>query len=217
VERLAAWCERSGVWLRHFQAITDQAAPAPVPADTLLGHIDRLLDACGPVGVPGDDRAAILDFCHRRLDGVRARSFPVVGAHPDFQPDNIVIGPDGITVLDFTSFRHSPPCSDPARFIAALEFLAKHPLYDPGALRALGAAFLRGYGARDPALDGVLAVYVLRYVLLAATALAELRASALVQSAIHQRGRRFLTTWCRQFLATGGAHVLPGERPTATR
>ena len=49
--RLATWCEESGVWLRHFQEITAQGTSAPVPADTLLAHFDRLL-ARGPSPSP---------------------------------------------------------------------------------------------------------------------------------------------------------------------
>jgi hypothetical protein len=145
--QLEEHCRATGRWLRHFQTFTAEPRRAPLPVDDLLAGVQDDLAACVAMGLRQSAAARLQEFCRQRLEPLRGRAFPVVGEHPDFQPDNVVVSPGQVTVLDFTSFRPGSAHNDPARFVAHLAFLAKHPLYARSTLKALGQAFLAGYGA----------------------------------------------------------------------
>jgi hypothetical protein len=82
--------------------------------------------------------------------------------HPDFQPDNVLVSREGVTVLDFASFQHGPVWSDPARFAVTVAFFSRTPYYPRRRTNRLIAAFFRGYGSAPAAECPGFEVYVLR-------------------------------------------------------
>jgi Ser/Thr protein kinase RdoA (MazF antagonist) len=157
---LAEHCRAAGRWLRRVQDLTRQAERRPLPRAALLERIERDVILCARHGLR--DGARLLDACRARLDDAGASALPVVGVHPDFQPDNVVIAPARVTVLDFTSYHHGPALSDPVRFLVSVDFLAKNPLVSRRRLDVLLAAFVDGYGRDRLAPRAVFELYILR-------------------------------------------------------
>lgn len=215
VSRLAAHCRAAGTWLRHFQEITHQERMAPLPAEGLRGRIAADLDRCVHLGLPQARAAEMLRFADARLAELASVALPVVGVHPDFQPDNILVSGQRVAVLDFTSFQYGPSHSDVARFLVALEFMTKHPFYPEIRARMLMAAFLAGYGRETREPPGALAVYILRgFVRSAGSALAW-SSSGVIRSVIRRQIDHFLGRWGERMdaiLTLAARTVEPRER-----
>jgi Ser/Thr protein kinase RdoA (MazF antagonist) len=169
----------------------------------LLGKVSADLDACRAIGLPAAEADRLLALVRRHLAALDGRPFPVVGAHPDFQPDNLLVGSRGVTVLDFTSFCYAPPVSDVARFVAALMFLEKNPVYSPRTVTRLLSAFLDGYGQPAAALNPALTVYVVRFTVQAAATVRSWRLPGALRRLIERQVIRHTTSWCRDLLHRG--------------
>lgn len=160
-ERLARACHASGVWLRHFQQLTRKPDSVRLRVDEALRPIRTDLKACVEIGFPKSGAAQLLALCEAELRLVEGRELPTVGVHPDFQPDNILISDDTVTVLDFTSFQYGGASHDVARFLVTLDGFRRNPLYGRG-IPALMAAFLKGYGIPNDDMRPLLLTSVVR-------------------------------------------------------
>ena len=193
--RLGQHCREAGVWLRHFQAVTNQGRQAPLPLDPLFRTIRDDLAFCHQHGLsPARIRGleAYLDTCRVRLSH---QPFPVVGQHPDFQADNILVCPGGVTVLDFTSFRYGAPWSDSARFVAHVQLLRKNPAFTRSRTETLCRAFLDGYAwERGDSADGF-AVFLAFFVLRAARTTLGWRVHPMIDPLLRRRTIGFLSRW----------------------
>jgi thiamine kinase-like enzyme len=205
VEVLRAHCRACGVWLRHFQEFTTQQRRAALPVSRILEQVGTDLEVCVKMGLPGAVSLSLLRFCEEQLRSVEGRDFPVVGEHPDFQPDNILLSPAGVTVLDFTNFRYGSAYNDIARFLASLDFLQKNPLYRRGRIRTLIAAFLQGYGWSQNEMDAGLTVYLIRYMVQAARTVRKVSYPNPVKRLIERRAIGYLSAWCRRVIGAGNA------------
>jgi 5-methylthioribose kinase len=65
--------------------------------------------------------------------------------HGDFSPKNVLVGPDGLWVLDFEVAHYGDPVFDPAFMLNHLMLKAIHRPADAAAYRACAAAFAAGY------------------------------------------------------------------------
>jgi hypothetical protein len=194
--RLERHCRDAGTWLRHFQGLTDQGRTERMPVEALLRRMREDLEFCVAHGLRANRAADLAAFAEARGARIGDRSFPVVGQHPDFQPDNVLVCADGVTVLDFTSFRYGAPLSDVARFVAHVEVLRKNPLYTRSRTDRLSRAFLDGYGwGRGDSADGFL-VYLAFFVVRAVRTAVTWRWHPLVQALARRRAIRFLDAWC---------------------
>src|SRR5262245_51026731 len=164
LDRLTSACRASGVWLQHFQAMTRQPSSGPVPAERLLAGIRDDLVVCRALGLSRRASGRIGEFAEAQAARLASRDYAVTGQHPDYQPDNVLVAPGALTVLDFTSLQYGPPASDVARFLSILIFLRKNPLYSRSRLQALANVFLEGYGARDAETASAVALYLVRFV-----------------------------------------------------
>ena len=116
-----------------------------------------------------------------------------MGQHPDFQPQNILVGPSGITVLDFTSFRYGNRYYDVACFLAVLASRLKHPGFRETHIAHCQERFLRGYGLLTQT-DLMLQLYcVTERLLYCTTFLSRLPAPALARATI----QRFFLRWAQ--------------------
>jgi hypothetical protein len=211
-------CRMAGVWLRHFQTITDQVCQAPLPRAQMVEWIEADVAQCVALGLPARDGAALVAFARARLAAVGDRPFPVVGQHPDYQPDNVLVSPGRATVLDFTSFQHGTPFSDVARFAAALDFLAKSPLYPRGRCRSLAAAFLDGYGGVADEHRPAVMISLIHHMARGARTVASWPRPALLRRAVERQTMRFLARWGRELCAAGDAFLdTIGARTPADR
>ncbi len=203
IDALRAHCRACGVWLRHFQEFTAQQRRAALPAGRILERLRTDLDVCVTMGLPERVSLRLLRCCEEQLRSIDGRDVPVVGEHPDFQPDNILLSPAGVTVLDFTNFQYGSAYNDIARFLASLDFLQKNPLYRPGKIRTLKAAFLQGYGWSDSEMNAGLIVYLIRYMVQAAKTVRKCSYPHPVKRLIERRAIGYLSAWCRRVIGAG--------------
>ena len=159
---LDAACERAGRWLRHFQIISAAPPRTPHRPEVLVELMRDDLRICCEMGLPHAEAARILALWTAHLGDADMASLPVVGVHPDFQPDNLLVSRGAITVIDFGGFQYGHAASDVARFLASLEFFSRTPLCPRARLHALMRAFLRGYGARSGDSEALLAADLVR-------------------------------------------------------
>jgi hypothetical protein len=201
--RAEAHCRGAGRWLRHFQDITRRPETARVPLDEIRAQVTGDLEACAALGLGRATARTIQGFLDARCAEVGGGEVPVTGEHPDFQPDNVLCSADTVTVIDFTSFRPGTAYSDVARFLAAVAFLGKNPLYRRPVLGGLARAFLEGYGwpagLRDPALS----VYLVRFVVQAVRTAGTWPHRPGVRWLVGRRAAGFLTGWARRVVRAG--------------
>lgn len=200
-------CRMAGVWLCHFQAITDQGRQELLPVGQLLEGIESDVALCVTLGLPPADGDGLVDGARARITALRDHRFAVVGQHPDFQPDNVLVSPRGVTVLDFTSFQYGAPFSDVARFVAALEFLGKSPFYPRRRLRNLGAAFLRGYGEGATATKPTMILYLIQHMVRAARTVGSWPRPPGLERIVERQTMRFLAGWWRELSRTGDGFI----------
>jgi aminoglycoside phosphotransferase (APT) family kinase protein len=201
---LSTQCQAAGIWLRHFQRFTDQGRTKALPVDELLEEIRTDVSRCVDQGMPASAAEALLDHVRARAARATGCGVPVVGEHPDFQPDNILIADDGVTVIDFTSFQLGAPHSDVARFLASVMFLAKSPLYPWSRMQRLATAFLRGYGWEPEKSGDALTLYLTAFMARAAATVAAWPHRGPVKRAILARTMSFMSTWARASASGGG-------------
>jgi hypothetical protein len=206
-EALQAHCHAAGVWLRHFHTFTTQPQRQTLPVGDMLLQIGADMEVCVDMGLSRQLARRVLHFCGAQLDAVACKDYAVVGEHPDFQPDNILLSATGVTVLDFTSFRHGFAYNDLTRFLVSLDFFAKHPLYRAETFRPLKIAFLQGYGLSPAEIDGGLLVYMVRYMVQAARTVRSWPYAKWVKPMVERQTMRFLATWCRRVLKMKEAFV----------
>jgi len=200
-------CEASGRWLQHFQRITAAPRQTPGTSEDLLERMRADLDACLEMGLSEMEAGRMLAFCAAHLTAADAERLPAVGVHPDFQPDNVLVAPDRITVIDFPSFQYGHAASDVARFLVTLEFFSRTPLYARGRLDALRDAFVRGYGPWPPENAAILSAYLVRcFARVAASARAHAHRFP-VAALARWRVVAFLSSWERRLAAIRAASL----------
>jgi aminoglycoside phosphotransferase (APT) family kinase protein len=202
-----AHCRGAGVWLRHFQTITDQGRQEPLPLGQWLEWIEADVALCVKLGLSTSDGAGLVDSARARIAALADRRFAVVGQHPDYQPDNVLVSPRGVTVLDFTSFQYGSPISDVARFVASLDFLGKSPLFPRRRLRVLAAAFLGGIGEDTTAIRPALVLSLIHHMVRAARTVASWPRSPLLKGVVERQTMRFLAGWQRELATAGDAFI----------
>jgi Ser/Thr protein kinase RdoA (MazF antagonist) len=141
---------------------TPLGAGLPCDAATTLRAIGRMqatLHRCSPTGLPPDDPPLhplplIAALCpglplSDLADQLRHRPAPsaLVLCHGDFALDQILLGPDGLSLVDFDHCHRGEAAADIARFLVTL---AEAP--PPGLTAAqAGPAYLAGYAEiREP-------------------------------------------------------------------
>jgi aminoglycoside phosphotransferase (APT) family kinase protein len=189
------------VWLRHFQRLTSQERRAAPPFSHIVEQVKANLQVCVDMGLSSADATRLLQFCEQQVSRVKKKQVPVVGEHPDFQPDNVLVSPARVTVLDFTNFRYGSPYNDVARFLASLDFFSKNLLYSQRRLRALMAAFLNGYGWRPGEMDAGLTIYLLRDMVQAIATVSTWPQPPLMKRLMERRAVAFLRAWSRSLIA----------------
>lgn len=139
--------EAAGAWLAAFQERTS----GEVGPEEALGLWRRRLEAdlerSRNVLPP-----RLLSRIREKLGEPRPRrEVQGVGRHGDFWPGNLLVGEDGVRVLDFEGFGPGLPWEDAAYFLVQAELFFAYPLLRPR-FAALRQAFLAGY--RQPIVEG---------------------------------------------------------------
>jgi aminoglycoside phosphotransferase (APT) family kinase protein len=138
------WCYQAGRWLRKFQEVTKRPEKEKFASESFRGEVEGLAKRCGTLGFSPLSARRILSWARSELERVGEPELQVVGQHPDFQPQNILVTSNGITVLDFTSFKYGNRYHDVACFLTFLDSRLKHPLFSKAQIHRLREGFLRG-------------------------------------------------------------------------
>jgi Ser/Thr protein kinase RdoA (MazF antagonist) len=140
--------ERTGTWLKDFQAWADGSVTQEVGFDAWRTELRENLK--GAVGVLSPalrarTESSVSRFCEEPANP----SLVPAAQHGDFWPGNVMATPEGVQVLDFEGYRPGVAWEDPAYFLLQAGFFFGFPLLRRrfGAVRS---AFLRGYGSTDP-------------------------------------------------------------------
>jgi Ser/Thr protein kinase RdoA (MazF antagonist) len=152
-------------------AAADVAAEAGALAAALQHAALADLDSAPPERLLGAARrkaaviAAVLPDLRSRLDALLRRlaetlpgGLPLVPAHGDFHADQLLLGPEGITLVDFDEFCRAGPALDIATYAADV---LRGRADDRERLEIVLERLLAGFGARPAGLDWYLAAAVL--------------------------------------------------------
>jgi aminoglycoside phosphotransferase (APT) family kinase protein len=149
------WCYEAGRWLRKFQELTARPEKEKFDTDRFRGEVEGSIRSCEALGFSSLSARRVLSWVQSELDRVGEPMLDVLGQHPDFHPQNILVTPQGITVLDFTSFKYGNRYHDTAYFLTFLDSRAKHPFFSKARIDCLRQSFFRGYrllSCHDPLL-----------------------------------------------------------------
>ncbi len=154
LSRLRQHCGEAGRWLRWVHERSQQGMRHPYPPRAFVERLEREALECVPLGLDPGLVGPILARTRQIIERHASDTWPVVAAHNDFTPENIMVTGRGIVVVDYQAVEpSSTPYPDLALFLTYLETFAKYPLYRATALRTLQAAFLEGYGEPWPSLE----------------------------------------------------------------
>jgi colanic acid/amylovoran biosynthesis glycosyltransferase len=150
-EAVAAFA-RTGQWLQRFQELTTSSAN-PVAAveawrNEAMGNLERAAHL-----LPRRTRSRVSELLLRLADELASAGLAAPGHHGDLWPGNVLVGANGVEVVDFEGYRPGIATEDPAHFLLQSELFFQIPLlrrrFSP-----LREAFLRGYGRVDlPSLE----------------------------------------------------------------
>ena len=138
-----------GKWLKHFQEFTGFKR---IGAEALSGIIEKcdfrlkLIEESKNTLLPLGLRSKIMNFMNEQVTKLSDEMITACGRHGDFGPWNMLVGPNGITVIDFLGFRDEPL---PVDLLQVLVFLEdeKYSLTCSGRrVKTLERSFLEGYG-----------------------------------------------------------------------
>jgi hypothetical protein len=190
---LEDYSRRCGVWLAHFQALTRRPSTESMSWEAVLERFRGDVRKCVAAGFSAAEGKRLTEAFQRQIASVRGTTVDMAGMHPDFQPDNVLVSSEGVTVLDFASFQHGPVWSDPARFAVTVAFLARLPGYPKARMDRLVGAFFDGYGVSSANGPGM-SLYALRS--LVRVAAGACRPSTSPLGGIRRRWAiRYLGTW----------------------
>jgi hypothetical protein len=214
--RLVDACHRAGRWLGEFQSVTARSARAPFSADHMIQRVRADLDVCVGLGLSRAEAGRIDAFCSDRFGRFDGDPLPVCGVHPDFQPDNILVSPRAVTVLDFSDFHHGAPFGDVARFLASVDFFARNPLYRSARLRRLMTAFIAGYTDRPSEVGAPLGVWFVRFLVRSTAGVKSWSSGSGLRGLLARSlAVRFLSRWEERLEGMLRAVAAPTERLTA--
>ena len=144
----------AGALAAELQRAALPGLPA-APPERLLGAARR---KAGVVAAVKPDLRPRLDTLLRRLADELPAGLPLVPAHGDFHPDQLLLGPCGITLVDFDELCRAAPALDLATYAADV---ARGRDDDRERLAAVLDGLLAGFGARPAALGWHLAAALL--------------------------------------------------------
>lgn len=137
---------RVGSWLKVFQ--TTEASRDPLSLERMRTYLDARLRPLGELGVcsPGL-RERLLRYFDRRAQEIDSSDLPAVPVHADFTPENVIVAPGCVTVLDFTMAKQGARYLDLAHMFMQIEMLKARPWFRPTLIDRATTALLRGFDA----------------------------------------------------------------------
>jgi len=116
----------TGLWLRNFHRSTADM-PEPFDSGALLADIERLCASCKGEGLDDVAIRSIIAGARKSLSSTR-RTLPSSAVLTDFNPLNVMVSEQGISISDFLNMKaRGSSFDDAANFLACIEALEKYP------------------------------------------------------------------------------------------
>jgi len=148
LEKLELALYHVGGWLRYKQGVA--AHPNEFYSiDDLLAYIDlrlQLLSDDPRRRFPDHYRDRILRFIDENRLYIRPEEQLVADSHSDFNPGNVLVDGDRVTVLDFGRYVKDSYIVDVSKLYHQLSLWSFKPQYRTAIIKTLQAALLRGFG-----------------------------------------------------------------------
>lgn len=138
----------TGLWLRNFHRSTADM-PEPFDSALLLADIERLCTSCKGEGLDDPAIRSIIAGARKSLASTK-KTLPSSAVLNDFNPLNVIVSEQGISVSDFINMK-ARGCSfdDAANFLACIEALEKYPFCNRSITSQVQESFLEAYGASE--------------------------------------------------------------------
>ena len=203
--QLERYCEEAGGWLSWIHKRSFIGTSNLHWANNLMEDLNARLEQCAHLGLDSEIINPILCVAQQILDRERRFDCPMVVAHNDFTPENIIVARAGIVVLDYQAVeKESNPYTDIALFLLYLESFRKYPIYPKKYLTSLENSFLRGYQQHCLSHD-ILKIFKIN-ALLTLYSYVQLpsRMLSINKYIRHYAYRRFINRWLRKLLSSVG-------------
>ena len=148
-DRLGEHYYHCGRWLRHFQEFTGSRRAGPQILDTVSERCAdrlRLIEQAGDPRWPVALGRRITQFLREQQACLSGEEVLVAGRHGDFGPWNVLVGPNGVTVLDFLGYQEDVVAIDLLSMLVLLENERRCLTASGARLAAVRDRFLEGFG-----------------------------------------------------------------------
>lgn len=181
-------------WLKTFQ--TMEASGPPISLDRMRAYLDARLRPLAKLGVCSPSmREDLLRYFDRRAGEVPTRELAAVPVHADFSPENVIIAPECVSVLDFTMAKHGARYLDLAHMLMHVEVLKARPWFRPGAIDHQTTALLSGFDRTLQADRALFDLLLLQNVVCFVLQTAQMNVSGLPARLLAQQVRRRHMKW----------------------
>ncbi len=147
---LREYCYLSGLWLRSFQEFTGERPGGKEAFDTTLERCEyriRVLEDGNDPRWPKGLGRRIMGYLREQMDHVCAAGMvTVTGRHGDFGPWNMIVGRQGVTVIDFLGYKLDLIPTDYLKMQMFLENSSREFACANRRIEDLKECFKAGYG-----------------------------------------------------------------------
>jgi serine/threonine protein kinase len=146
--QLSRYMYNTGAWLRYKQSILSEKDER-YSIDDLTEYMDvrlKILIDDKRRRFPGDYREKVLNYLQDKKTQIGEAERLVTISHSDFNPSNILVDGDVVTVLDFGRLVKESYLLDVSKLYFQLSLLTFKPQYRTAVIRKLQQALLDGFG-----------------------------------------------------------------------
>jgi len=139
----------SGRWLRYFQEFTGLSDVSSGALNSVIERAEsrlRLIEELNYPRCPKNLLREVRTFLYDQLNKLSGEKILVSGRHSDFHPLNILIGQNGVTVIDFMGYQEDCIAVDVLKMMVHLEDEKRSLTASSRRVKALQDKFLEGYG-----------------------------------------------------------------------
>jgi hypothetical protein len=150
-----------GRWLKHFQEFTGTHTAGAEAMEDLMQRCEQrliLIENSNDSRIPKGFRKRVSDFMNDQLKVLENSEILVSGRHGDFGGWNILVGQNGITVIDFLGYQTESIAVDIVKMLVNFYDEKKYLAYSKRRINELKEAFLAGYGELPPVQRPVLCI-----------------------------------------------------------
>ena len=152
-DRIKTLFVQCGRWLRSFHDLTFTGENLLVPIGEFTEKWDKTAGMCHSYGLPASLLRSLTQRIGRLKEEVCQFKCPISMKHGDYQPGNILLTKNGITVIDISANKNDMAIKDICNFLVGYRtcFIKKinHFSY-LNEFDTLDQSFLEGYYGKDP-------------------------------------------------------------------